>query len=356
MKRLPFSLCGALLIVLAGAPLTADKKKDQTQILEVPPDPPPAVVAETRRLVFHTSPLTAKGLLSQQTREAIRAILKDNGGNQIVKIRAFVSGTGDVRRVPQIVSETFAEKKHLQLPAVTVVQAGGLPLEGAQVVLESISVTKRDVNPLGLFYVSAQERSVPQPLQPLAPLAEQSLDAIGSKLNGRGEVLRLTCFVTILDDAARIAASMAAKFPGAALNLVETQRASARSSVACEAVARATVSVTPSEPGMALVTADRIVLTGSQIAYGLRDDDARLAFRRLDRVLGSFGASFKTAQVLESYPLSGSIAAQIARLKPEFLDAARPAIGASIPWESLPGMDSAFALEAVAPAGNVINQ
>ena len=113
------------------------KKKGEeaeiTQTLVIPKDPPAAVSAETSRLQFHITPLSAKGLLSQQVRDALKALGRTTGGNAIVHLRAFVAGSGDLRRVQAIVSETFTEK-HLNLPALTVVQAGGLPLEGAQVV------------------------------------------------------------------------------------------------------------------------------------------------------------------------------------------------------------------------------
>ena len=67
----------------------------------------------------------AKGLLSQQTRDALKAILKANGGAPVVHIRAFVAGSGDLRRVAQIVSDVFGDKK-MPLPSVSVVQVGGL--------------------------------------------------------------------------------------------------------------------------------------------------------------------------------------------------------------------------------------
>jgi len=188
--RFPIVLTLASALFLAsfavdGAP-AKKKKEEPTQTLEAPPDPPPAVAAETRRLVFQTSTLSPRGLLSQQTREALREALRLNGGNQIVQIRAFVSGAGDLRRVPQLVGETFAEKKHLQLPAITVIQAGGLPVENAQVVLEITSVARRDVNPLGLLFVAAREHSSVQPQQPLGPLVDQSLNDIAAVLSGRG--------------------------------------------------------------------------------------------------------------------------------------------------------------------------
>ncbi|MEO7652670.1 MAG: hypothetical protein ABIZ80_19595, partial [Bryobacteraceae bacterium] len=104
MKHL--RLISALLaLAVAGYPLAKKpKKEDITQVLELPKDPPAAVTAETRRLAFYTSPLSGKGLLSAQVRDALKALLKSSGGASIVKIRALVAGSGDLRRVQAIVS------------------------------------------------------------------------------------------------------------------------------------------------------------------------------------------------------------------------------------------------------------
>jgi len=74
----------------------------------------------------------------------------------VLHIRAFVAGTGDLRRVRDLVSETFTAR-HQPLPALSLVRAGGLPLAGAQVVLEAVAAGRKDANPNGLAFVSAQE-------------------------------------------------------------------------------------------------------------------------------------------------------------------------------------------------------
>lgn len=58
------------LIAIWPAEAFKKKKEEETQTLQVPKDPPSAVAAETRGLVFHVTPLSAKGLLSQQVRDA----------------------------------------------------------------------------------------------------------------------------------------------------------------------------------------------------------------------------------------------------------------------------------------------
>lgn len=336
--------------VLSFSVAAAGKKKDKetpTQVLEPPPEPPAAVVANTRRLVFHTSSLVAHGLLSQQTKDALHDLLRQNEGMQIVKIRAFVAGAGDLRRVSQLVGEILGEKKHQQLPAVSVVQAGALPLAGAQVALETVSESKRDVNPYGLLFTGVRAHAAERPGQPLSPLADESLTEIAAAVAGHGEVLEVTCFLTRLDEASRVTNSIAYRFPGAAGSVVQAQRLSSPPSAACEAIARANAAAVQT-PGLFSLSAGRAVLTGTQIAYGFSDDDARLAFRRLDRVLEGFGTNLKRAAEIGVYPLSQSIAAQTRKVSGEFIDPASTALW-EIPFESVPGLDASFALEAIAP-------
>ena len=118
-------------------------------------------------------------------------------------------------------------------------------------------------------------------------------------------------------------------------------------SVACEAVARASAA-TASTPGLVALNTARAVFTGTQIAYGFTDDDARLAFQRLDRVLEGLGANLKNAAEIGVYPLSPSIAAQTRKVGGEFLNPMSTAVW-EIPFESVPGLDASFAVEAVAP-------
>src|SRR3954470_13981441 len=147
---MPFRLLSILLIVSVGSEAllwSAPKKKKKddeeiTQTLAEPKDPPAATVADANRLSFFVSPLSAKGLLSQQLRDALRNLLAQARGSQIVKIRAFVAGSGDLRRVPAVVSEKFKDKRHT-IHAVSVVQVGALPLVGAQVILEATASDRK---------------------------------------------------------------------------------------------------------------------------------------------------------------------------------------------------------------------
>src|SRR4051794_33765047 len=90
-----------VLSVFFGSSLSSAPKKKKkgdeeiTQTLEEPKDPPSAVVADASRLTFFVSPLSAKGLLSQQVRDALKNLLGQVHGSPVMKIRAFVAGSGD---------------------------------------------------------------------------------------------------------------------------------------------------------------------------------------------------------------------------------------------------------------------
>ena len=335
----------------------ARKKKDATQVLELPKDPPAAIIVETRNLVFHVSPLTSKGLLSQQAKDSVKALLKMNSGATIVKIRAFVAGTGDMRRVPAIISEALTEKK-LPLPVVSVVQSGGLPLEGAQVVLESISVAKHEVNPNGIVFISGQSAVSANPLDPTLPLAEKSLSALDKALSGvASDVLSLTCFTSSREEESSLQGMIAKRYRLASFNVVQMQRATPRSLVECEAVARlAQPHTAPFEllngGQAAAVSAPKLVFTGGQMAFGFDDKDARLAFQRLQKALQSLGSSTKDIAMANFYPLSNSIADQVRRVRLEFFDPRRAPATTILPFEGLPAMEASFAVDVAA----VINQ
>jgi enamine deaminase RidA (YjgF/YER057c/UK114 family) len=355
-------------LVLVAGPLDKKKKKsdeDVTQVLQLPKDPPSAVVAETARLVFHVSPLSAKGLLSQQVRDALKALHHTVGSAAIVKLRAFVAGSGDMRRVQAIVSETFTER-HLALPALSVVQVGGLPMEGAQVVIESTSVAKRDVNPNGLVFLSGQGASAERPLEAVAPLAEKVKGALGTALRGAGgeaeDVLRGTCFLSSLDGVAKVRDLFESEYRGAVWDFVQLQRAPVNSVVECEAVARSRVKIekpleflnpdglpkSPNYSQIALVGAPWVALTGTQVAFGFEDSDVRLAFGRLERELAQVHASIKDVAWSSIYPLSNSIADQVRKIRFDFYDKTRPPAATMQPFEGLPSMDASFAVDAVA--------
>jgi enamine deaminase RidA (YjgF/YER057c/UK114 family) len=356
MKRL--KLLGVLVaLAVAAYPLLAKKKKPEeiTQTLELPKDPPATVTAETSRLVFHVSPLSAKGLLSQQVRDALKALLKSSGGSTIVKLRAFVAGSGDLRRVPAIVSETFTEK-HLPLPAVSIVQVGALPLVGAQVVIESTAMAKKDVNQLGLVFISGQGAKAPG--KAISDL-KTALNAVGSE---GPDMLQVTCFAGALEDGEETVRAMAPDFHGAAIDMVQLQRTPYRGMVECEGIARLKRPMTgpfqllnppgmnssPNFSQMALVSAPKIVLTGTILSYGYHDSDARLAFQRLAKDLDQGGSSIHDVAMTHIYPLSQSLLEQVRKIRFEFLNKERPPAATMLSFDGLAAMEAGFAIDVIA--------
>ena len=199
MRPLAALLCALLTI----SSLSAQKKKkeEETQTLRVPEELPSAVTGETRRLAFHTTPLSAKGLLSPQVRDALKALQHEAGGETVLKIRVFVAGTGDLRHVRDLVSEFFAGHKQ-PLPTIALIKVGALPLEGAQVEFEAIAEAKKDVNPAGVAFISPTVATAEDPLGPVQPLIQKSIAGLRESLAAAklapSDAIRITCFVSSL--------------------------------------------------------------------------------------------------------------------------------------------------------------
>lgn len=344
-----FPAIGSLLF--AGFALAAEKKKkpkkepvEVTQVLELPKDPPQAVVVATDRLVFHLSPLSAKGLLSQQVRDGIKSLWSAAKGAQIVKIRAFVAGSGDMRRVVSIISEMFSDKR-MTLPTVSVVQVGTLPLGGAQVVLESIAVDKKVVNPNGIAFVSGQATKVQDAIGPLKL-------AVGDM-----EPRAITCFMASLDKLSDVRTQIASAYPKAVANYVQLRRDTLGDFVECEAVAAP--SSAPSQDfefrkstegrysDVVIVGPGKIVMTGTQLAFGAKDEDVRLAFGRLEKALTAVGAKLSDALMTRLYPLSNSAAESVRKVRWEFYDAKKPPASTLLVFEGLPSLDALLGMEVV---------
>jgi len=99
---------------------------------------------------------------------------------------------------------------------------------------------------------------------------------------------------------------------------------------------------------IALIGAPKLILTGSQQAFGFQDADARLAFERLQKALSQEGASLREVAFASLYPLSSRISEQVRKIRGEFYDGARPPAGTMLPFQGLPSMDAGFAMDVVA--------
>ncbi len=358
MRAFPLVALGCCLAILA--PAQKKKKEEPTQTLQYPKDLPNWIVGDTSRLTFHVTPLSAKGLLSQQVRDALKALDRRAGRDTVLKIRAFVAGSGDLRRVRDLVSEIFADRRR-PLPVLSLVRSGGLPLEGAQVVLEAVAAARKTVNPMGLVYISPQPAVSDNPLDRVPPLAARTLaslrEAVRAAGSGPADVLRVTCYFSSLDEAAALRQLVEAEYPRAALDYVQTVRAPSQALAACEAVARLRVNpgrplaFGPADHGVsrfAQVAAPRVVLTGTQVSFGYEEKDARLAFERMQKGLEQAGVSTRDVAYAHFYPLSAGIANQVRKVAGEFFEAARPPAATMLVFEGLASMDAGFAVDVVA--------
>jgi len=351
--------------IARSAPPQKKKKDDDTQVLQLPKELPGAVTGDTRRLTFYSSPLSGKGLLSQQIHDAVKALERRASGDTILKIRAFVAGPGDVRRVRDLVSQLFTDRK-APLPALSLIRCGGLPLEGSQVVFEAIAETRKTANPHGLAFFSGLAATSDNPLDPVEPLMQKSAAALRKAVEKSGaissDVVRVTCFLSSLDNLAASRPIIEGEYPHAAVTYLQTQRAPDHGLAECEAVARIpadpqppvrmiSVVGTPGEAGqsqIALVDTPQAVLTGTQMSFGFEVKDAHLAFERLQKELEQAGTSTRNVVFAHFYPLAKPIAAQIRDLRKEFFDPARPPAGSILLFEGLPSLDSGFAVDVVA--------
>ena len=369
----------AILIAFAAQDLPAQRKKstsdDQGYIPQVLPDskqkkhkkeeeqtPPPSrelpstIVAETDRLTFEVSPLSAKGLLSQQTRDALKTLLRTNRGT-IVKLRAFVAGSGDLRRVGELVAEAFSDK-HQPLPVLSTIQVGALPLTGAQIVIEAMETEKRPVNPNGVAFISGQDASS----------LTQSLDHLKIALRAAGlgpeAALRVTCFVSSLDDEKSAQLLLTGNFPSASVNYVQMQREPVSPAAECEAVAR--LHTTPAEAvtflnpanlqeshyysQVVLVTSPKLVVTGTQLAFGAQENDLKLAFERLGKALSSADARFDGVIMSHFYLTSRGLIAKLRTVRAGYYNSKHPPATTLLAFEGLPSLDAQMGLEVIAVA------
>jgi len=324
-----------------------------TQVLPLPKDLPNAIVAETQKLVFHVSPLSAKGLLSQQTRDAIKALWSLNKGAQIVKLRAFVAGSGDTRRVATIVSETFTERK-APLPVLSTVLVGSLGMEGAQILIEATSVERKAVNPHGLIFVSGKAGKDYRETMEQVRTAVKAAGAAAET-----DILRVTCFVNNFDT---VKPDRQLTGSAASYTVVQMRREPSPTPAECEAIAKLAApqsepvklinppafTASPNFSQIAAVSAPRIVFSGLQLAFHSTDADVKLAFDRLGKTLEASGVKYRDVFMTSIYALTQQAIDRVREVRFQYLDKTRPPASTLLPFEALPSLDATLGLDVVA--------
>ncbi len=358
----------SLALLLTAALLTAAGKKkpeDITQTHEILPDPPAAVVTETAKLEFRSTPLSAKGLLSAQTRDALKELLKIAKTGQVVKLRALVAGSGDLRRVGNLVSEAFTAKR-LPIPALSVIQIGQLPLVGAQIQFEAIIAGKKSVNPNGLGFLSGMGGAAKDPQSKLNELTTKAINDLRTAAKFAGsepaDMLRVTCLLSALDQHTELRGMVTTAFPSASVTMVQAERSMNNALSECEGIVRLRqkasgplvhlspkeMSPSPNYSKAALVSSDRIIFTGAQVGFHYQDADVRLAFQRMAKVLEQNQGSIKRVAFSNFYPVTAGMIETIRNIRFEFFDKDHPPAATMITFESVPGMDASMAIELVA--------
>jgi hypothetical protein len=283
-RRIGAGIGIAVFLALAASHMPGQRKRKyeepKPQILPLPPNLPMALAADTASLDFHISPLLKTGGLSEQIRRSLNDLIRDTHGETIVKLRAFVAGAGDARRVEAEASEIFRERK-LPLPVLTILQVGGLDDAAAQVVIEAVVSTPRAANPNGLAFIAGQHGAT------LREAIEKMQHAASAATVAPGHLLRMTCFTSRIEDYEATRASVLNIFPNTAFNLVQAVRDPRGDSSMCEAVGQLAQAPAQGEvvwlkdARATLVNSRQLVFTGLQLTFGSFLDDAHQAFLRL---------------------------------------------------------------------------
>ena len=336
-----------LICVLAGAlavlPQRKKNEEPKTQVLPLPPAPPMALAADTHALDFHISSMIKTGRLSTQIRQSLNDLIRDTHGETIIKLRAFVSGVGDARRVQDTVSELFTDRK-LPLPVLSIIQVGELEDDASQVVIEAVVETKRTPNPHGLAFWSGQ--TGPSFAAALKKL-ESSVEAAGVP---RENVLTCTCFSSHMVDPRGMRAEIERVFPKSEINVVEPLREPIDNSSTCQAIGQLITSpaqgpvVLLENSRAALVDTGRLVFTGIQLTFGSYLDDADVAYARLERAAKALDP-IETPVVVNAFSLDSSTASALRKT----MQFPRSTFTVQ-PIEGLPALDASAGIEAVLAA------
>lgn len=317
------------------------------------------VNAETARLVFHAAP-PGKGPIAQQVNDAVKHL---QTFGHIVKLRAFVTAGADPGAVAAAVSSMFPGQSP---PVLNLVQIGRLPETSALVLMEAVSVSKNRENPNGLVFLSGQMTQAPldpgQTRMPVTPLAEKSIAnlkaaAVSLDVNP-GDVVRVNCFTSSLEDHAQVLTLVNGAFPKAIVSVMQLQRAPINQFVECEGAAR--LHAKPADPvrlvnpthaafaQAAVVTAPRIIFTTTYPASSNDDAGVRQALSDLKRGLEAAGSSLSRAFYIYAYPGSATMLEKYRALRFEFLDRDRTPASTNLVFEGAGATGSGLGIDAIA--------
>lgn len=322
-------------------------EEPKSQVQPLPPQPPPAVTVDTESLDFHISHLQTTGALAAQIRASLNDLIRDTRGETIAKLRAFVAGAGDAREVQAFVTDLFVQRK-LPLPALTILQVGGLGNEHAQVVIEAVVSTHRSLNPSGLGFFFGQSGND----------LTSALDQLVTNTRRVGvdpeHMLTTTCFTGWIDNYEQSAAKVRSAFPHAQMNLVQSVRDPLNQHSVCEGIAQLSKAPTPQRIQLldsahaTLTDAKELVFTGLQLNFGPFLDDGRTAFDRLTRTAEAVGQHETPVQV-NAFALDPRAAALLRRTA-----SVAPGVFTVQEIEGVQAIDATGGIEAIFASGDTI--
>jgi enamine deaminase RidA (YjgF/YER057c/UK114 family) len=341
-----------LVAILTSTAWAGHKRKEEEpkpQVLPLPKELPRALSAETQSLSFRVTPLLKTGHLTSQIRDTLSGLMRETRGGMIIKLRAFVAGVGDSRRVDEIVGDMFTDRK-LPLPVLTIVQVGALGDDAAAVVMEAVVSERKQLNPSGLGFLAGQTGSSLE--EALAKVNETAKSA-GLAAN---DVERVTCFTARLTDYTAGQRAMAAAFPQASINLMQALRDPMDSRSTCEGVARlssGSARANPNDPRVTFVTERQIVFTGLHLSFGTYLDDADSALSRLQRDVAAVHADIRNTVSINAFSVDPAAVSALEKTMPKFK---LPPNKLTVqPVEGLPSVDAALGMEAILTPGGAPN-
>ena len=366
-KPILHTLLYASLALLTVLPAHAQKPKEEEkpQVLEIVPDAPDSVKAETSRLAYLPLPVEERGLLSRQVEESMKNLRRLLRKRKVLRITAWVGGTGDTRRVSSSIRELLARWR-LPIPAITVVRVGVLPNRAARVAFDVEVEESETVNPHGLMFLAGVRSVAPEFRYDVSAELNQSLDTLSERLGGEAakpeDVLRARCFVSLTEDLQPLELAMRTRFPKAQLRLLQSVRSSSESYAQCDLVAR--LSAPPSQTVEARVLTPRendppitsliktnapnVVLTSAQLGFRATDADLALAFERLEATLKTAGTSLSNAVQLSILAESTNLGLRTETQGRKYMNRNHDPAILRVAVEGFPALDATLSLDAIA--------
>jgi enamine deaminase RidA (YjgF/YER057c/UK114 family) len=106
----------------------------------------------------------------------------------------------------------------------------------------------------------------------------------------------------------------------------------------------------PNYSQVALVKSAKLVITGTQLAFGSQEADIKLAFERMLKVLNSSNARFDQLVMSHTYVTSSGIIPRVRSVRAGYYSAAEPPASTLLPFEALPSIDASFGVDVIAAA------